>query len=68
MGSCPLAPRRTNREAFRIGAWISVGSTRHTEGGLNFFKLRYNRSSLKFVSSGQGNMATKRLWQDVSEE
>ncbi|CAK9021341.1 Cytosolic sulfotransferase 3 (SULT1 ST3) [Durusdinium trenchii] len=40
----------------------------HTEGGLNFFKLRYNRSSLKFVSSGQGNMATKRLWQDVSEE
>lgn len=40
MGSCPLAPRRTNREAFRIGAWISVGSTRHTEGGLNFFKLR----------------------------
>ncbi|CAJ1379390.1 unnamed protein product [Effrenium voratum] len=38
------------------------------EGGLNFFKLRYNRSSLKFVGSGMGDMATPALWDSITEE
>ncbi|OLQ05259.1 Sulfotransferase family cytosolic 1B member 1 [Symbiodinium microadriaticum] len=37
------------------------------EGGVNFFKIRYNKSSLKFVGSGQGNMATEALWTSVGE-
>ncbi|CAL1157057.1 unnamed protein product [Cladocopium goreaui] len=38
------------------------------EGGLNFFKLRYNRPHLKFVTAGSGELATATLWSGIPEE
>ena len=38
------------------------------EGGVNFFKIRYNKPKLKFVTGGSGELSTEKLWSQVSEE
>ncbi|CAE7417794.1 SLC28A3 [Symbiodinium natans] len=55
------------RFAINASSAETLQSMEQREGGVNFFKIRYNKSSLKFVGSGQGNMATTALWGQVEE-